>query len=369
MTRSIKVNSALLAAELAWLTKTRDATRGVTPALQSVQISTVVGALRLRRTDYALFRESVLTAAGGGQASVLVNPVKLRELLKGAFGFALVDVTDTSLSITVDGRVIKLPASAPAEDYPQWPVFVPGDTGAAIVTAGQLARALTSAGDDDTLPFLTGVRFEDGFMVSTNRFRLSRVAYTVHGKPMAALVPGEALRAFTRSDELVVIDHSEDGASVHVSSGHRSIIAKVLDCEFPKWRQLIPSEDTLPLAAVIRRRQLLDAIGGGDDVTLTVNRDSMLVCSTGRRDGDGEVEQRIDVLSLLRGDGLPFTVRIASKNLEACLKGMASGAVQFMASTPTRPVVLQGVGDDNLHLIMPIRTPAEKTEENRTKEA
>lgn len=363
MSKPIKVDSALLATELAWLTKSKTRTSYATPALQAVQVSTVVGALRLRRTDYDLFRESVLPAGGGGQASVLVDPVKLLGLLKGAFGFALVDVTDTGLSITVNGRTIKLRAAGEDGDYPDWPVFIPGDAGAAIVTGDQLARALTSVGEDDTLPMLTGVRLEDGMMVSTDRFRLTRVAYTAHGKPISALVPGAVLRAFTRSADLVVIDHGRlgadgvEGGAVHVSSGDRSIIARVLDAEFPKWRQLIPAEDEMALVALIRRDELLGAIGTGDDVTLTVRPESILVCSIDRN-GDVEVEQQIDVVSLIRGgEDLPFTVRINRRNLGGCLKGIQAGAVRFMASAPTKPVLLQGMGDNDLHLVMPIRIP------------
>ena len=363
MSKPIKIDPALLATELAWLAKSKSKTRTYgAPALQAVQVSTLVGALRLRHTDLELYRESVLPAGGGGQASVLVDPAKLRELLKGAFGFALVDVTDTGLSITVDGRAIKLRAAAGGEDYPDWPVFVSGNTGAALVTARQLKRALTSVGDDDTLPMLKGVRFEDAMMVSTDRFRLSRIAYTAHGKPMGpVLVPGEALQAFTRSEDLITIDHGRigdvEGGAVQVSSGEqRSIIARVSDAEFPKWKQLIPAEDTVPLVAVIRRDQLLDAIGTGDNVTLTVRPDSILVCSTDR-DGDVEVEQQIDIVVLLRGDNLPFTVRMSRKNLGGCLKGIAAGALKFMATSATKPVVLQGVGDGDLHLVMPVRIP------------
>ena len=360
MSKPIKVDSAALAAELAWLTKSK--TRGLIPALHAVEIASVVGALRLRYTDLDLFRESVLPGGGGGQASILVDPAKLASLIRGAYGFALVDVTDTTLAITVDGRTIKLKASADHDDYPAWPMFVAGDSGAALVTGGQLTRVLTSVGVDPTLPFLTVVRFEDAAMVSTDRFRLSRVAYIAHGKPMDALVPGEALRAFAGSADMVTVDHGQlgsggaPGSAVHVSSGERSIIARTVDCEFPKWRQLIPAEDTVPLIVVIRRDGLLDAIGPGDNVELTVNRESIVVCSTDR-DRCAEVEQQIGIVRLIRDGGLPFTVRIGRKNLTECLKGIAAGAVKFLASTPTRPVVLEGVGGGDLHLIMPLRGP------------
>jgi hypothetical protein len=322
-----------------------------------VQVDILVGALRLRHTDYELFRESMLTGGGGGQASVLVDPVRLRELLKGTHGVALIDITDTGLSIAIDGRTIRLRAAAPAEDAPPWPVFVSGDSGAAVVAARQLERALTSVSGDLTLPMLGAVQFGDGFMVSTDRFRLSRIAYTAGKNPIAATVPADALSAFIHAVSLVIVDQGTAGNMdvVRVSSHNRSIIARMMVDEFPKWPQLIPDDDTLSLAVLIARDELLGALNG-EHVTLTVEPDSILVTSADR-DGDVEVEQQIGILKLLRGDNLPFTVRISRENLRGCLKSISTGAVQFKASAPNKPVVLQGMGDGGLHLVMPIRIP------------
>jgi hypothetical protein len=350
MSRSIKVESAALANELAWLTRAR--------STQPVQIDILLGALRLRHTDYELFRESMLPGGGGGQASVLVDPVRLRELLKGTYGFALVDITDTGLSVAVDGRTIKLRGDGPAGDAPPWPVFASGDSGAAAVTARQLERALTSVSGDPTLPALGAVQFGAGFMVSTDRFRLSRIAYTTRGnRPIAAMVPADALSAFTHAAALVIIDQGTAGNMdvMRVSSDNRSIIARMMVDEFPKWQQLIPDDDNLSLIALIRRDELLGALNG-EDVTLTVGQDSILVTSADRN-GDVEVEQQIGILKLLRGDDLPFTIRMSRENLRGCLKSVSTGALQFKASAPNKPVVLQGVGDADLHLIMPIRIP------------
>jgi hypothetical protein len=38
--------------------------------------------------------------------------------------------------------------------------------------------------------------------------------------------------------------------------------------DFPKWRPLIPTDDELVVVALIRRADLLTAVGAGDEVTL-----------------------------------------------------------------------------------------------------
>jgi DNA polymerase-3 subunit beta len=200
---------------------------------------------------------------------------------------------------------------------------------------------------------LTGVRFDGGVMASTDRFRLSCITYDSHG--FDALVPGAVLRAFASGDTVVNVEPGTVGADakwVRISSGGRSVLARQLDCEFPKYRQLIPTE--LPVQAMIRRDELLGAIGDSEHVTLTLRHDdTMLVCAASR-DGDMEVEQEIS--APLLGDGeLPFTVRLNSKNLAGCLKGTSAGVLKFAATTSSRPVVLTGAGDGDLHLVMPVR--------------
>ena len=361
MSKSLQVPVKQLVDELTWLSKIK--VGNAIPALKAVQISMLVGALRLRRTDYELFGEAVLTGSGGGQADILIDLTKLRAALKGLGGDASLSIADQKLHIVTDRTTVALERVAELDDWPAWPVFVPSDAAAAIVTAGELTRAMTSVGTDSTLPMLTGVRFEDGMMVTTDRFRLTRVAYDTYGKPFAALVPSSALQLFTRTPNLVTIEHGklgEDGVlggMVQVSVDNRVVLARTLDHDFPKWRQLVPDRDDLPVAVLIRRSDLLDA-AREKEVTLTVTPESILVASS--RDGV-EMTQRIDVVQLIRGDGLPFTIRFNRELLAGCLRNISSGAVQFMASKPNKPALLQGIGDADLHLLMPIRMPTSDT--------
>jgi DNA polymerase III sliding clamp (beta) subunit (PCNA family) len=359
---TLTVDARELAGELAWIAKHSGPSRGASPALSAVHVSALVGALQLRRTDYAVFAESSVYADGGGQAAILVDPAKLGKVLKGERGDAALTLGDTELAVTLGGRTVKLRAAAALDDYPQWPVFVEGDTGAAILSTEEVARSLTSAGEDSTLPQLTGVRFEDCAMVSTDRFRLTRINYNGCGKPMAALVPAAALRAFTRGDELVTVEHGSLAGSadvVHIFSGQRSIIAGVLNHEFPKWRQLLPDTEAATVHVVLQRDNLLTAIAGTDDghhITLTVTAEGIKVVDADR-DGDMRGEQQVPLVGVMRGDGLPFTVRLSAKLLKECLKG-TSAVLHFEATTPHKAVLLRALTDNELHMIMPLKIPA-----------
>jgi DNA polymerase-3 subunit beta len=363
MSKTLTVDARELSQELAWITRAMRA-KQYTPALSAVHISALVGALQLRRADFELWAQTSVYVDGGGQASVLVDPVKLASVLKGERGDVDIDITDTGLTVTVGGRTTTLRSSANLDDYPQWPVFVEGDTGAAILSTEEVARGLTSVGEDPGLPNLTGVRFEDRVMVSTNRIRLTRVNYTGCGKPMAALIPATALRTFTRGEEFVTIESGKlgadgaEGGMVHVHSGQRSIIARVLDGEFPKWRQLVPDPEAATVRVVLRRDDLLPAIGADDhDVTLTITGEATMRVVDADRDGDVQVEQQVRLVGTQRADEVPFTVRLKAANLRACLKG-SSAVCTLEATTPHKPVVLRALSDAEFHLIMPIKIPA-----------
>jgi DNA polymerase-3 subunit beta len=344
MNRSLKVSADMLAAEAAWMAKLPS---GYDPLGKVVQVSAVLGALQLRRTDFDQYRESVIPAEGAGQFDVAVDATKLAEVLKGMRGMAVVDVEDKKLTVSVGGTTAALRAEDDVE-FPAWPMFTPTDA-PAVLRPAQVARVLVSVGTDDTLPALTSVAFDYGAMVTTDRFRLTRIVYADSG--FSTLVPGATLRAFARGKDMLTVEPGD--TLVRLCSGGRSVIVTKPDTEFPKWRQLIPTD--APVSVLLRRDDLLAAVGG-EQVTLTVYEDGTILVTSADDDGDLEVTREISG-QLIRGDGLPFTVRLRSKYLTECLRNVGCGAVRMEASSPTKPLLFQDVGKSDLHLIMPIRMP------------
>ena len=113
------------------------------------------------------------------------------------------------------------------------------------------------------------------------------------------------------------------------------------------------------MRVVIKRDDLLKAVGPDDNyITLTLTADGTLTAVDSDPRGEMSVTQQMPVVKVLRGDGLPFTVRMQAKNLRGALKGIASGVLHFDALTPVKPVVLRGLSGDELHMIMPVRMPA-----------
>ncbi len=153
-----------------------------------------------------------------------------------------------------------LPTMA-VEDYPALPAL-PDETG--VISADLFAEAIgqvaVAAGRDDTLPMLTGIRVEISgetvVLAATDRFRLAvrELTWSTESADVeaAVLVPAKTLAEAAKA--------GTGGADVHLSLGAGAAVGKegllgirsdgkrsttrLLDAEFPKFRQLLPTEHT-----------------------------------------------------------------------------------------------------------------------------
>jgi DNA polymerase-3 subunit beta len=161
------------------------------------------------------------------------------------------------------------------EDYPTLPAL-PDETGvvASNLFSEAIGQVAVAAGRDDTLPMLTGIRVEISgekvVLAATDRFRLAVRELTwstdVADLEAAVLVPAKTLAEAAKA--------GTDGAEVHLSLGAGSSVGKegllgirsngkrttsrLLDAEFPKFRQLLPAEHTA--IATVGVAELTEAI-------------------------------------------------------------------------------------------------------------
>jgi DNA polymerase-3 subunit beta len=275
------------------------------------------------------------------------------------------------------------------EDYPTLPAL-PEETGAlsADLFAEAISQVAVAAGRDDTLPMLTGIRVEISgetvVLAATDRFRLavreltwSAAAADVEA---AVLVPAKTLAEAAKT--------GTDGAEVHLSLGSGPTVGKdgllgisgngkrsttrLLDAEFPKFRQLLPTEHTA--VATIGVAELTDAIkrvalvaDRGAQVRMEFSGD-VLRLSAGADDvGRAEEDVAVDFA------GEPLTIAFNPTYLTDGLGSLHSERVSFGFTTPSRPAVLRPAGDDDpaagdngpfpavptdyVYLLMPVRLP------------
>ena len=166
-----------------------------------------------------------------------------------------VSVDGTRVPLTCGSARFSLPTMA-VEDYPTLPAL-PDETG--VISADLFAEAIgqvaVAAGRDDTLPMLTGIRVEISgetvVLAATDRFRLAvrelTWSTTSADVEAALLVPAktlaEAAKAGISGGDVALAlgagaNVGKEGLLGIRSEGKRST-TRLLDAEFPKFRQLL----------------------------------------------------------------------------------------------------------------------------------
>jgi len=237
---------------------------------------------------------------------------------------------------------------------------------------------------------LTGIRVEISgetvVLAATDRFRLAvrELTWSTESADVeaAVLVPAKTLAEAAKA--------GTGGGDVHLSLGAGSAVGKqgllgirsngkrsttrLLDAEFPKFRQLLPTEHTA--VATLDVAELTEAI---KRVALVADRgaqvrmefaDDVLKLSAGA-DDVGRAEEEMPVAFA----GEPLTIAFNPTYLTDGLGSLHSEGVTFGFTTPSRPAVLRPAGDDEgdvagggagpfpaaqtdyVYLLMPVRLP------------
>jgi len=371
---------------VAWVARNLP-TRPTVPVLAGVLLTGTEDGLTISGFDYEVSAEVQVPAEIASPGSVLVSGRLLSDITRALPAKPVdVSVEGTRVSLVCGNARFSLPTMA-VEDYPALPAL-PEETG--VISADLFAEAIgqvaVAAGKDDTLPMLTGIRVEISgetvVLAATDRFRLAvrELTWSTSSPSLeaAVLVPAktlaEAAKAGTSGSEV----HLALGAGSAVgkegllgirSAGKRST-TRLLDAEFPKFRQLLPSEHTA--IATIGVAELTDAI---KRVALVADRgaqirmefgDSVLRLSAGADDvGRAEEDLPVDFA------GEPLTIAFNPTYLTDGLGSLHSDRVTFGFTTPSRPAVLRPAGEDQVdgrgpfpavqtdyvYLLMPVRLP------------
>lgn len=284
----------------------------------------------------------------------------------------------------------------PVEDYPQLPAM-PQRAGSvsADALAAVVAQVAVAAGRDDTLPMLTGVRLEiEGSrltLAATDRFRLAvgELDWEPEDPSLstAVLIPARTLAEVAKSlagAGTVEIALSAGDGMLGLTGGGRRATTRLLDAEFPRFRQLIPTEHTtaaeievaLLVEAIKRVALVADRVA---QIRLELGEDGLRLVAGGDDVGSAEEE----LLCIL--DGAPLTIAFNPSYLLDALGALHSERTRLTFTTPNRPALVRAVtppADDDadvtdgdatdgdtgaasadtppagyLHLLMPVRLP------------
>jgi DNA polymerase III subunit beta len=373
---------------VAWVARALP-TRPTVPVLAGVLLTGSDDGLTVSGYDYEVSSEVRLAAEIASPGKALVSGRLLSDITRSLPNKPVdVQVQGTRVSLACGSAKFSLPTMA-VEDYPTLPTL-PDETGtlSADVFAEAISQVAIAAGRDDTLPMLTGIRVEISgesvVLAATDRFRLAVRELTwsagAPGVEAAVLVPAKTLAEAAKS--------GIDGNEVHLSLGAGPAVGKdgllgisgngkrsttrLLDAEFPKFRQLLPTEHTA--VASIGVAELTEAIkrvalvaDRGAQVRLEFSGEVLRLSAGGDDMGRAEEDVPVDFA------GEALTIAFNPTYLTDGLSSLHSERVSFGFTTPSRPAVLRPAGDDDaqpsdsgpfpavptdyVYLLMPVRLP------------
>ena len=312
------------------------------------------------------------TIAAGGKT--LVSGRLLADITKALPNHPVEIAVDGSrVSITCGSAKFSLP-TMPVEDYPALPAM-PQRAGALAgeVFAEAVSQVAVAAGKDDTLPMLTGVRVEFNggklTLVATDRFRLAMREFDwepADEVETAVLVPArnlaDAAKTLGGAGSTVELSLASGDGLLGLSGTGRRTTSRLLDAEFPKYRQLLPAEHNA--AAIIDVSSLQDAIKRvslvaerGTQVRLEFSDGGLRLTAGGDDEGSAEEELPVE----FTGD--PVTIAFNPGYLLDGLAAVRTDRAHLSFTTPSRPALIKPVGEDGsvvegyLYLLMPVRLP------------
>ena len=253
----------------------------------------------------------------------------------------------------------------PAEDFPalQPPTGTRVVAGAAVFAeaVGQVARA---ASRDEARPVLTGVLLEvsrEGVtLVATDSYRLAvrELVATAAGEARA-IVPeralseaGRAAAALEKGDVEMFVDESQ----VSFQVGQLTLTSRLIEGEFPNYRQLLP--EAYESRLTVSRQQLSDAVRrvgllARDTSPVRMEFNALGVKLSSSSPDLGQAVETVEA----RYEGEEITAAFNPHYLSDGLAAATGESVRVEVRDGLKPGVVRGESDEFTYLVMPVRLP------------
>lgn len=336
------------------------------PALTGVLMyATADGSLTLTTTDLEVAARLTIEVQVGEEGTALVPARLLADTAKS--------LSDAPVEFDADQTQARIRSAAyegalrllPAEDFPalQPPsgirVVVEAATFAEAV--GQVARA---ASRDEARPVLTGVLVEvsrEGVtLVATDSYRLAvrELVATAAGEAKA-IVPeraisegGRAAQAIEKGEVELFVDESQ----VSFQVGRLMLTSRLIEGEFPNYRQLLPERYENRLT--VPRQQLLDAVRrvgllARDTAPVRLEFNALGVKLSSSSPDLGQAVEAVEA----QYEGEDITAAFNPHYLSDGLAAAVGDTVRLEVRDGLKPGVVRGASEEFTYLVMPVRLP------------
>lgn len=256
------------------------------------------------------------------------------------------------------------------EEFPELPTINTEEAVSYTLTTDDFKHAvgqtIIAASTDSTRPVLTGVywhSFEDSlYIAATDGYRLTERRVVPTSSQVNAIIPVSTLQEVIRTirEENESVEVLFDDTQVTFRVGDTEITSRLIDGNFPDYRQLIPTSSETSFT--VRRVEFVRIIkiaglfaresGGGITLSVDVDKKALTVHSIASEIGENSSEVTIE------SSGQSASVSLNSRYLTDALNVMSSNEVTFEFSGKLAPCIVHEKTDapSYKHIIMPLKS-------------
>lgn len=272
-----------------------------------------------------------------------------------------IHITSGNYSSIINGVV--------ADDFPELPTINEESSISYSINSDDFRQAVSqtiiTTSSDSTRPVLTGVYWHSFqgnlYLAATDGYRLSERRLVETTSEVAAIIPTPTLQEVLRTmvDDSETVDILFDDAQVRFRINEAEIISRLVDGNFPDYRQLIPAKSDI--TAVVDKAEFvrvtkiagLFARESGGSVTVTVDSDKKTVSlhSIASELGENTSELTAEVT----GSG---QITLNSRYISDALSVLEDDRLEFGFSGKLSPCILKSTNKDTnyYHVIMPLKS-------------
>lgn len=360
----IRIERDQIADAVAWVLRSVGS-KATLPVLGGILVEASEGAIALSGTDLEIAGRAVIEGNVEEPGRGVVPGRLLNEICRALpEGSVRIDGDASHARITGGAAEFTLRV-LPADDFPALQTLDEGTTG--VLDAKQFLQGVTqvvrAASHDEARPILTGVLVEASAdkltFVATDSYRLSVRDVAWSGGPAETIrrvIPARALAEAARaadSESEVRLSFTESLAGVE--AGGRRLTTRLIEGEFPNWRQLIPEAqpntlriDREAFAESVRRVGILAQQGVPVRLELAEGGVKLMA-------GTQDLGEAVETVTAAY-QGEPTTVAFNPGYLSDGLAAVDGTEVVLSVRDGLKPALLRAPEDDGfLYLLMPVR--------------
>lgn len=353
--------------------------RGTVETLGCFLLDAKNGKLTITSTDMQLTGRVVVSVETDKAGTVLVPATRFDKTISTFDGEVTVELeknVGVDQVVVAQGTTRVTAHTMNVDDFPKVPQPA-GKERAVVVLAPAYKRALDfvfpHAGSDESRPVLTGVLFEPTedklVLAATDSYRLA-VTFADSSHTDKALgetppiIPAKALAEVKRLlksdlDYVEVRRHGDANQYVTFQVGNVTITSRLIDGQFPNWRQLRPEKmdhvTKVDRPAFVKACDRVNKLAGKyTTLRATFEKGKDLALKVLEHDV-GEIHDTVPVIESTFKDKNPFEIGWNAAFFKECLQSFDTPDISIGTINALRPALLYNEPDGEFALVMPIR--------------